>query len=70
MATDEGDQLYKLKCFEPILVKYLTTYERGKACDTIMLLKENNNVDVKGRAIFNENYHIYGLLNRIQIVQL
>ena len=50
---DEVDQLYKRNCFEPILVKDITTSQRRKACDSIMLPTENNNGDVKGRSVFN-----------------
>ena len=49
----EFDQLYKQNWYEPIIVKDLTTSQKIKACGTIMLPTEKNNVDVKGRAVFN-----------------
>ena len=49
----EVDHLYKQKCFEPILVKDLTTQEKIKACDAIMLLTDNNNEYIKGRDLLN-----------------
>ena len=52
-VTAEVDQLYKQNCFEMILFKYLTTYERLKACYPIILLTENNNGYVKRRSMLN-----------------
>ena len=49
----EFNQLCKQYCFETILVKDLTTSERKKYFDAIMLLTENNNGDVKGKGVFN-----------------
>ena len=46
-------QLCKRNCLEPILFKDLTSSERRKYCDDIMLLTDKNNGDVKGRDLIN-----------------
>ena len=53
--TAEVNQLYKQDFFEPIIFKYLTTYEIRKSCDVIILFT---------------NSYVYERLNRRQIVQL
>ena len=52
----EVNQIYTRNWFEPITVKDITTSERRKYCDAIMLFTENNNGHIKGIAVFNGEY--------------
>ena len=52
-AIKELDQLYRRNCFEPVLVKELSSRERMKAQETLLFLTENRDGTIKGRAVYN-----------------
>ncbi len=51
-AQAEIQQLYTRECFEPIMVKDLTSSEK-KAQESFMLLTEKNDKKIKGRLVYN-----------------
>ena len=52
-AMKELDQLHKRMCFTPVDINDLTTSEKKKAVEAMMLLTEKKDKTVKGRMVYN-----------------
>ena len=52
-AMKELDQLHKRMCFTPVDINDLTTSEKKKAMEAMMLLTEKKDKTVKGRMVYN-----------------
>jgi hypothetical protein len=52
-ASDEMDQLHKRNCFNPVDVSTMTTSEKQKAMESLLLLTEKRDGRIKGRMVYN-----------------